>query len=511
MDMDKRRRTWAWRAGTGIGIAAAALMIGAVATVPAAAAPPSGFIGASLAGTLTLGADGSPGKAFPIFLFGSNTVNPKIVIDLTDVDDIVNATVPDDLDCVQGTGSLTCPLPDGEIEGVLPLGLQARSGTASGDSGTLRVTVSADNAPASTVEGEVKLADGVDLIALSNALDGPEVEAEPGDAVQVPVSAANVGNRTAEGLVITFHVQHGLVPASYSNCQYVEQRLATIVTCTVDITLEPNFAVLFQDFEATVAPDGFGFPTLSYLVEAEGESSPLPVAMRSAAKSRGGTKAFGAGTVKPVGDGPSVNRVADIDLSDNFGGSIFHIDNELDLAAVGATATGAAGATVKVAVGVKNVGKGSIITFRSGGEPAAFFEFDVPPGTEVVEVPANCAGEVSDGNFEDGLAGRPKYQCRSGEAILAGESYTVEFGLKITAVTSSATGKVTFLRFELPDVDAANDTADVVVTVSSGGGLPITGTQTALFAAGGATMLVAGAALYLTARRRRVLLVTPSE
>ncbi|MEU0554048.1 LPXTG cell wall anchor domain-containing protein [Dactylosporangium sp. NPDC006015] len=45
----------------------------------------------------------------------------------------------------------------------------------------------------------------------------------------------------------------------------------------------------------------------------------------------------------------------------------------------------------------------------------------------------------------------------------------------------------------------------------SGGGLPLTGAQTGLVASVGAALLAGGVALFLVARRRRVVLVVPQD
>jgi LPXTG-motif cell wall-anchored protein len=507
-----------WAARALAGAAAAALTVGAVATVPAVAAPAAGSITVALAEDLKLGAEGSPGKVFPLFVAGSNAANAKVVIDLSDVSDIVEAEVLADIECVVDADSITCPLPDGEFESALPLAMRALEGAAAGAGGTIKVAVSADNATGGTVESTLALADGVDLVATISSFDGPADKAEPGDTVELPIGVANAGNHTSEGLVLTLTFDHGLVPATYRNCTYAVQRLITVATCTLDgedNEIAPGGAV-GTVVEATVAADGYGFATASYLAEAVGEVTELPSTMAAAARSRGGSKVLDLKPLPAAKAGVGVAAVDDIDESDNLGGTAFDLQNQIDIAAVGATASGAVGATVKVAVGVKNVGKGSIITFRSGGEPAARFQFDVPPDTEVVTVPDKCAGINADGQPEDGLVGRTKYLCRTDDALLVGETYSAEFGLKIITATPDAKGKVTWDKYlNRPEVvNPANDVADVVINPTStggGGGLPITGTRTGLIAASGAGLLVAGVVLLLASRRRREVVAPPAE
>src|SRR5262245_39117836 len=107
-------RSWAARLGVGV----AALAIGAVATVPAYALPESGFVTLTAPNNpLKLGAEGSPGKGFWIFVSAQNALNPKLVIDLTGVSSLVKGDVADDeLDCADAAGKITCNLPDGDYD-----------------------------------------------------------------------------------------------------------------------------------------------------------------------------------------------------------------------------------------------------------------------------------------------------------------------------------------------------------------------------------------------------------
>ncbi|MFC6022138.1 hypothetical protein ACFP2T_38995 [Plantactinospora solaniradicis] len=65
------------------------------------------------------------------------------------------------------------------------------------------------------------------------------------------------------------------------------------------------------------------------------------------------------------------------------------------------------------------------------------------------------------------------------------------------------------------EVDASDNVDGFAVVVSadggSGGGLPVTGVQAGVLGGVGAAVVVAGAVLVLTARRRRVVLVTPGD
>ncbi|GAA3449060.1 hypothetical protein [Dactylosporangium matsuzakiense] len=200
---------------------------------------------------------------------------------------------------------------------------------------------------------------------------------------------------------------------------------------------------------------------------------------------------------------------------DNFGGTDYDIQNALDLAAVGAQASGAAGSTVKVKVGAKNNGPASGNTNRSGGEPLLHLEVRLPEGTELAAKPDNCSVDSENA---------AKVQCYSPDTLYNGESFLVELALKITKVTPNAAGLVSFGHSDR-DPNHANDTADIVINPANGtgggnpggdngnggGSLPVTGVQVGLVAGAGAALLSGGIFFFAVARRRRVLLVTPKE
>ncbi|MGI5246462.1 LPXTG cell wall anchor domain-containing protein [Dactylosporangium sp. CA-139066] len=159
---------------------------------------------------------------------------------------------------------------------------------------------------------------------------------------------------------------------------------------------------------------------------------------------------------------------------------------------------------------------------RTGGELSWAYDFVVPDGTDVVNVPSNCSAmwHESDGDHaQQGLAGKRFYECYNYDPLfLPGKTSQPEFGLKITEVIAHATGTVSFNNpfrnpAELEDDNPANDIAEVVINPNGGGGgsLPVTGTQTAAVAGAGAALLVGGAVIFMMARRRRVVLVTPKD
>jgi LPXTG-motif cell wall-anchored protein len=189
-----------------------------------------------------------------------------------------------------------------------------------------------------------------------------------------------------------------------------------------------------------------------------------------------------------------------------------------DLSAVGATVSGAVGTTVTMPVGVKNNGPRDLY-IGPNGYPAAAALITIPAGATVTSYPGACGP-----NSKDILKGDPnrvQYACFTGPSLPAGETVTWKFGLKIDKAVTNATGSVQINpEADIPlyrDGNPANDTAAIVLNSTGatnpgapnpGGGhddvgLPITGPQTALFAAAGAALLAAGFAVFAVSRRRR--------
>lgn len=195
-----------------------------------------------------------------------------------------------------------------------------------------------------------------------------------------------------------------------------------------------------------------------------------------------------------------------------------------DLAATGSTVTGGVGQTVKARIGVRNVGTVPVDDLISAKTFLTISYFlKVPAGTEVVGIPANCNavwighGRYGEEPAEDHSLGKDLYMCWNNDTDFApGDSLTAEITLKIKQPLHNVVGAVTLAdprggRAATPshaNINPANDTAAVTVS-SSGPILPATGSNTGLIAGAGALLLTVGAALFLLARRRRVVLVTP--
>jgi uncharacterized repeat protein (TIGR01451 family) len=511
MNMDYSLRKGALRVGATL--AAAALAFGLIGAGPAVAADqPTASLQLGTQGyDYKISAGGSPGKSFPVHYHGIDLKKPKLTFDFAGIASFARVNAKDaatvGAKCkVEGT-SVVCDVAGLTEWTVLPLHIKPKAGAKTGQKGTITATVTADNLEHPATDSKtVTVTSGVDLVATEWHLDDSGNEVKPGDELITPVAVTNAGNLTAQGVQLTFRFSHGLVPIQYSDCTYAETRHATMVVCDLEsVTLEPDFILTGVDIFSTVAADGYGNVTASYLAEADDVASDLPKALAANAKQGTGGKTLASKVVKKAVTSADAKALkpADVDDRDNFGGTAYTIKNTLDLAAVGAHASGSVGSTVKVKVGAENKGPGSGNTNRSGGEPFVVLELRLPEGTELVSVPANCGVDAEDSS---------KAQCYSADTLYVGESFLVELTLKITSATGNAAGLVSFFHRD-NDPDASNDTANIVINPTEGGGgnLPVTGVQAGLIAITGVALLAAGFFLYTVARRRRVLLVTPAE
>jgi hypothetical protein len=338
--------------------------------------------------------------------------------------------------------------------------------------------------------------------------------------VAVPIAFSNTGNRDAAGATVTLLFSHGVLPDAYKNCLYgdVPEFAGTFAVCAINdpIVAGQSYQVPDGGFGTVIAKDGLGLETVDEFVD---PISAAPAALgKVKLHTKGGTsKLTLVATKKPAKKADS----GDIDNRDNYALQMVNVANGFDVAAIGADATGAIGDKVKVKIGVKNVGAGALDSSRSG-EPVMRFQFAVPAGAETVTVPGSCDAVIWDPDgtthLEKGKPGESYYMCAVPRLFMgSGESFVLEFGLKIKSLDGAAGAVSLDNKIAVPsafkDDNNANNTAAVTVTSpgGSGGGLPVTGVQVGAIAGGGAALLAAGGVLFLLARRRRVTLVAGDD
>jgi LPXTG-motif cell wall-anchored protein len=515
-----------WLAGLGV----AGAFVAASAT-PAAAEEPAIQLGLFMNDTtIAVGTDGKVGSptlwaSEPVVVHGLT-----VRYDYTDLAGKVKLTPEIEGECsTPEQNVLVCQDPfevgfeDWAYGGLFSVAIAPTGSAQDGDSGDLKVTVSAEGVKSASHTAKVKIGEGVDLAG------GPEVSrtAAPGGAFAAPLVLSNVGETSAKGAVVIFDHNYAIRPGKhYSNCTYEGDELRT---CRFTDTVAPgeSFAatVPYVLGEDTYAPgrqygyhhwmtsdefdDFVGYlDSLGISIGKPGTDEPLVLAKQDGAKAR----AF----------------QADINPENNWSGMEVTVTgkNGVDLAAIGDTLSGKAGDVVTATVGVRNNGPAAL-DFGRVGSPVTKTDVTIPTGTTAVEVPENCVPlKGDDADWEQaGKPGAKAYRCYPAIFIGVGEEQTVEIGLRIDKVVPNATGTVTInAKCECEgfqnDTNPANDTAKLVVNAvpgngdggagggeGDGGTLPITGTATGLIAGIGALLLVAGVGGYVVARRRKTRFV----
>jgi uncharacterized repeat protein (TIGR01451 family)/LPXTG-motif cell wall-anchored protein len=215
-------------------------------------------------------------------------------------------------------------------------------------------------------------------------------------------------------------------------------------------------------------------------------------------------------TVLSAADAAALKKGADKkgnkerDPGDNFVPfSAFFGATVADLGVTATPATGHVGDTVTTTVAVSNAGP------RDAAKTTV--KVTAPGGTEIVSAEKACKATTPG----------KEYTC-DWDVVPAGGARSSAFKLKILSATVtdgkavvSSTGK---------DKKPGNNTAPIKVTVltgstgpsappagGTGGGLPVTGSQAAIFGGLGLGAIVIGAVLLVLTRRRRELLVPPTD
>jgi LPXTG-motif cell wall-anchored protein len=511
----------------GIGAGALAIVATATSAAPAAAATPSGSITIIAPAELPIAAAGATGRVYIVYADSHGIRHGNLTFDVSQIAKFAKFEAlytgtgggPGPTDCPVSGTQITCALPDGDSWTAIEVIVEPTGGATGATHGAVSITAKADNADTTTATSTVKVVDAPDLAVYTSFT---HTNQKPGDKVNIPIVVANNGSRDADGLTFTFTLDHGLIPESYSDCAYATpNKYVTVVTCTTNLNLPAGQLVtLDAGFSATIAADAYGSTNATWVVTAQGDSPPVAQSLLSKAQTRAADHRLSDGAkVGPISKKPAVTTRAapDVNMIDNSMTARYTVANTVDIAAVGATTTAAPGSTINVAVGGKNTGHGSVRMEGGPGSPAFKLTFVVPSGTETVTVPDGCNGEIAPGNYGPGDPGKASYECYSNDALYIGETYTVTFGLKVSGALPG-TGSVSVLSYAAdgPDANPSNDKASVVINAgapspSAAPSLPVTGTQTALIAGAGAAVLAAGAVLFMVARRRRIVLVTPDD
>jgi LPXTG-motif cell wall-anchored protein len=475
--------------------------------------------------TESIGPPGSVTKGLA-FSYSSRggPVNPKITIDTSKAAGVlILAPGSGNHECKASGANFTCTASPVDYSGSLAFVVRTAPGAKIGDQARIIVTADADNTDPQTVTTLLTVRDRADLVTVDRT--EPEISrpVKRREVLHQPGSFVNAGSRPAPQSDFVWFVDKGLTPAEYTGCTYARWASKTRVVCPFDGALAPGEGVKFvtvnadgtehDGFDITANADANGYAGQGFQAHTAGE--PLPNGAGELLDEHTATtgKRYKTVRIKPA----QVNG-ADANLQ-----YWFVIVGGYDIAATGSRATGQPGDVVKVNVGVKNVGTAAVHAPHDYYVRAAWtYTFTPPPGTEVVTAPADCTPFTPP-------AGRPYYRCQNlAVDFKPGDAQTLEFALRITQLLQDATGVVTFPdqyvdphthAYPSFDLNPANDRATVVINALNptagpshpGEALPVTGTRTSLVAATGAVLLAGGVALFLIARRRRVVLVSPPD
>lgn len=402
--------------------------------------------------------------------------------------------------------------PDGSI-GEVAAGLAATK-AALGETGKLTITLAADGIDPVKKTVDVNVAEGVDLAAGPNS----EISVKPGADFGTKLQVHNNSESVVHGVSLILDTAGAYAyTKQFSNCFYGGGQ---VTACTFAQDLAPGatyqLTMPYQLRKDTIAPQTVGgeFEWLT-----AGDWGDLLKFVKEIGLDGPGTPGTGALLTLQKTATSGALKQTDPNPANNFQTQQITVTGEqADLAAIGASVSGAAGATVTVPVGVRNLGPADL-DWDDKGPAAVDALVTMPTGTTVTSVPGTCVLNGPDGLLK-GDPSKVQYACITKSILPAGQSVTWTFGLKINKVVANATGGIV-LNPECDcdlyhDGDKANDTAKIVLNAAAGGdgghggdvghgdvGLPITGPRTALVGAAGAALLAGGVAFFVVSRRRR--------
>jgi hypothetical protein len=327
-----------------------------------------------------------------------------------------------------------------------------------------------------------------------------DMKLAPGKSATLPVVIHNTGNKAADGIGVVLVGEPFIeFPAKYTNCSAVVEVYG--VVCTFEQqTVEPDQIFTLTDktpLKVKVAADAPGpgqyFAGVYAVALNDLDLDDLGLD-ESAAKKKAGATELGLEPVMQVGN-VDENELNDWDNAASFLISVSK--NPADSVAVGGTFAGGIGDSRTVKVGVRNDGPAATLGPLQGW--VTLVEVTMPKGVDVTKADPYCEPD-----------GDHTYLCVSVENLHKGEKALFSFTAKIKG--KSEPGSVTVDGGD-QDLKASNDTAELAVKVDTSGtgggsgGLPVTGAPAGMVMGGGAALLLAGALVLWTVRRRRIVTV----
>ncbi|MDQ0580675.1 hypothetical protein [Streptomyces rishiriensis] len=399
------------------------------------------------------GAQAAPNDSFAVPVFvepskgGEPARNVRVVVDASGLEGV--ARLADSDTCpVEGT-VYTCEygtLQNGDGESYTPLSLLGVDGVEPGDSGTVTYTATADNAP--TVTGTTRMTVG------GPTLSAPGQEKRvsglaPGKSAGVTAWLANNTRFPAkQGVTLQVNVSEGVtLTALHSNCYYAGPA-PTSAWCAFPTRAAAGAAYRTgAPLVYTVTPPGHLTGEVTYTWSSSPPARPAGHTLR--------------GTGSPL----TLVATAAQDFDDGQGRLGITTTVQDDYRPVTATVRGRVGDTVKVRLGLEDLGPGRI----QGDEEMGRFEVVPPEGTTITSIPYSF--EEDGGKWACDRPEQPggAFVCEIGydrfyEVRHEGGTTAIDFHVRIDRQVAGAKGTVrTYNPF---DRTPANDVAAIPLDAS---------------------------------------------
>lgn len=483
--------------------------------VPASAAP-AGTEATIFVRDLTLPAGGEAvDEIFDVLLFADTAGWADEVAVTFDVSgaDVADIEIPKE-DCTTAA-VVRCVLPgpypviqrpkDGlflTTVGGIWMSLTPKAGASVGDTGTLTVTVQADDGPVTTRTATIRIGEAVNL----TAVDDTKKSVAPGGTVELQPRVRNTGPAAVDGLTALFSADDdALAGTDFGNCTYGLE-----IACTFDTTLAAGDTYrISEPFTVTTPPDSVAGSETTFVAQ-----------WLTAAEWEDWRATYESFSDGEPGTGPDLELEevassaagvpqADTDHDDNGTYTAMTVTGARrpDITAFGDAISGRPGDVRTLTAGFVNQGPGTLHNPPFDNN-APWVYLTLPVGISVQAADKRCISltddDVPDGfpsmppSEDAGVPGPPIYECQPRSLSLpAGGRVTYTFTVGITRAAGAA-GSIEVNAGQI-DRDPRNNQAAITVSApksaGGGGGLPITGTAAAATAIGGLLLVLIGFAL----------------
>ncbi|MFE3288109.1 hypothetical protein ACFXJJ_34095, partial [Streptomyces sp. NPDC059233] len=309
-------------------------------------------------------------KPLTVGYFDKTSWQGKPVTYTIDTSEVAGFAEVEGQKCTTAATTMTCVVPAPSLE----LTLKPRKGSKVGDLGELAVTAKTEGATFTPYNVPVQVGGPKFGVDLKISLPIKAI----GDQTAVPLSFKNTGLVATEGAVVRMYTSRGTdILEKYDNCTYGPAgaqhpgKGVTLITCTFEGSFEGGTA--YEPAEPlTVKANGRALnERLDVHVFRANEAPKLP---EGQTRPSTGKKL----TVKP-------RTAPGGDFENDSYDAQWSVANTADFAAIGASATGKVGETVKVDLGFHNRGPAAVT--KDLRDYAAVAEIKMPPGTTVTKVP----------------------------------------------------------------------------------------------------------------------------